>query len=320
MRRSLLPLLKALADPTRIRILLLLKKYELTVNEVCAVLEMGQSRVSRHLKILLDANILSCRREGLCSYYSLERDGREAECFDALSPHLKDEQVPGDFLRADELLKARIERTREFFNTIAPQWDHLKKEIFGTLDINGFIVELLSECRCRTVADLGCGTGDLIDSVLAQKDFSGEMIGVDNSPAMIEVASRRFRDMHHKPELRIGSIEHLPMRDNEADCALLNCVLHHSPDPSQTICEINRALQLHTTLILVDFDRHENTNFSTDYGDLWLGFEKTTLFNWLHEGGFEVRRYDALSIRNNMALHIITSKKVRGMHDFKATA
>jgi len=319
-KHSLQPFLKALADPTRVRILLLLQKHELTVNEVCAVLDMGQSRVSRHLKILLDAGILSCRREGLCSYYSLERAGREAECFDSLIPHLKDEAVPGDFLRADELLKARIEHTREFFNTIAPQWEHLKKEIFGPLDINRYIVEMLGGCSCRTVVDLGCGTGDLMDSILARMDFSGEMIGVDNSPAMIEVASRRFRDMRRKPELRIGSIEHLPMRDNEADCALLNCVLHHSPNPSQTICEINRALQMHTTLILVDFDRHENTNFSTDYGDLWLGFEKKTLFNWLSEGGFEVRRYDALPIRNNMALHIITSNKVRGMHDFKATA
>ncbi len=318
--KSLQPFLKALADPTRERIVLLLRNYELSVNEICNVLGMGQSRVSRHLKILLDADVLDCRREGLSAYYSLVSGGRGLQCLTALFPFMYQESIEADRRRAEAMLVQRGERTREFFNDIAPRWDDLKKKIFGDFDSNAFIADLLHDIDCKTIVDLGCGTGDLINTIIERNLFSGDIIGVDNSPAMIELASRRFSESRKKPELRIGSIEHLPLRDNEADCALLNCVLHHSPNPRETLCEINRALKPGTTLVLVDFDRHDMAGFSKDYGDLWLGFDKKSLCRWLHAGGFEVRRYDAVSIGSNMALHILLSEKMRGLHGIEATA
>jgi 2-polyprenyl-3-methyl-5-hydroxy-6-metoxy-1,4-benzoquinol methylase len=146
------------------------------------------------------------------------------------------------------------------------------------------------------------------------------MIGIDNSQEMINLASQRFINSSVQPELRIGSIEHLPMRDSEADCVVLNCVLHHSPNPSETVREINRALKPEKSLILVDFDKHDRENFCVDYGDLWLGFEKKTISTWLENAGFEIERYASMPIGNSMALHIIKSKKMRGTHDFEASA
>lgn len=319
-KSTLQPFFKALADSTRERLVLLLQKYELTVNEVCEILDMGQSRISRHLKILLDANILDYRREGLWSYYSCRKEGIEASCLAALFPFMKNDAIAQDLIKAEKLLVTRSERTRDFFNIIAPRWEEMKKQIFGDLDINSMIIDILRVQDPETIVDLGCGTGDLIDAILGQRDIHSKLIGVDNSPAMIDMASRRFSENAHKPELRIGSIEHLPMRDNEADCALLNCVLHHSPNPASTICEINRALRDNTALILIDFDRHDRQNFASDYGDLWLGFERKTLEKWLYEGGFEVRRYNELRIGDSMALHILISEKVRGLNGYQFTA
>jgi ArsR family transcriptional regulator len=182
---------KALADETRLRILYLLLHYELNVNELVSFMDMGQSRVSRHLKIMADSGLLSLRRDGLWSFYRAVENGPGSDFIAALLP----------FMQGDELLKKELaepeihdgEKAEEkvrFFNDLAGDWDSIKSGLIGDLDVSPYIIPALTSKD--VAADLGCGTGLLLKEMCGK---AARVIGVDKSPNMLDLARTRLEGL-----------------------------------------------------------------------------------------------------------------------------
>ncbi len=299
-----LPLIKALADETRLRLMHVLNRFELSVNELVAILEMGQSRVSRHLKILTGAGLLDSRRDGLWVFYSAPEEGPGREFIDALMPFIvTDPALQADADMAEKIIEERARKTKQFFNSIAEDWDQLNRDIIGDFDLPATIMENMP--RCKVALDLGCGTGSLMERML-EKSLS--VIGVDGSPRMLELAKRRLAEDTERVSLRIGELEHLPLRDGEADFAVVNMVLHHLSHPGDALKEIRRVLRHGGRLVLADFDKHENEKMRSEYGDRWLGFDMTSLALKLTEAGFSLKSSKSFAVERGLSIHLIVAE------------
>lgn len=285
----LLDSLSALADPTRCRLLLLLEAQELTVSELCAVLQLPQSTVSRHLKTLADAGWAASRRDGTSRYYSLTLEGDQVEMWQLARRQLLGR--PGfahDRRRLERVLARRSETSQQFFETSAGEWDRLREELFGGAFALSALVGLLP--REWVMGDLGCGTGVLLPALAP---FVARVIGVDGSEVMLESAKARTRDLTNV-ELKRGALEALPLEDASLDAATLMLVLHHVPTPAHAIAEAARVLKPNGRLLIVDMAPHEREEYRQEMGHVWLGFSDEQLTRWLQQAGFGDIRIEPL--------------------------
>lgn len=299
----MLDTLKALADPCRLRLVAVLLAGEFTVQELTAILRMGQSRISRHLKILTEAGVLSVKRQGTWSYY---RAGGESPFFAAIRTAVE-QGVDGLPERAQDLaavalvLDERRRRSQEFFDRHARQWDDLARTLLPVPDYRERLLALVPEGK--TVVEVGLGTGGLLPALAAK---AGNVIGVDHSPAMLEEARRRLSGRGVSGvELRLGEMTHLPLPDRAAACAVLNMVLHHAADPAAVLAEIRRVLAPGGVLALADLCRHERETAREQLADQWLGFEEAELAGWLIAAGFSnifCTRIDGISGQETVLL------------------
>lgn len=299
---------KALSDETRLRLVCVLQKYELSVNELVSLLEMGQSRVSRHLKILTEAGLLSSRRDGLWVFYSAVTDGEGADFLRSVAPFLSSGIVRADVLMAAQIIEERALKTRQFFNTIAEHWDTLSREVLGGFDLAGAVCEAIP-ADCAVAVDLGCGTGIVLERMCGR---AREIIGVDGSPRMLELSRRRLAGMDgdEPVSLRIGDLSHLPLRDEEADFASINMVLHHISEPKTVLSEIRRTLRPGGQLLVADFDQHDQERMRVEYGDLWLGFNEVTMRRFLQSTGFEVASCIRHPVEQGLALNLTLARRI----------
>ena len=271
------------------------------------LLEMGQSRISRHLKILSTSGLLTWRREGLWVFYSVPLESKSRSFIDAIlhfieaTPALK-----SDLDMAAGMIEERAHKTRQFFNAIAEDWDTLSREILGGFDLPGAVTRHMPSCA--VAVDLGCGTGNVLQAMLGK---AKNVIGVDGSARMLELARRRFVSERDRLSLRIGDLAHLPLRDGEADFASLNMVLHHVPAPGEVLREIRRVLAPGGALVLTDFNRHEDERMRLEYGDHWLGFDRDTLLAHLARAGFTVRESALAQVERGLELHIIVADNAK---------
>lgn len=299
--------IKALADDTRLRLAYILWHYELSVNELVMLLNMGQSRVSRHLKILSDAGLLQARRDGLWVFYKAIEEGENKDFLSSLFSYLS-KDLQNDLDSASRIIEERAIKTRQFFNSIADDWDELNKEVLGVFSLPKEVKKSVP-ATCKMAVDLGCGTGEVLDKLL---EVSENVIGVDGSPKMLDLARRRFNDNLAKLShlsLRIGELDHLPLRDNEADFACINLVLHHLSDPRIALSEIERVLAPHGLLFISDFVQHKEEKMRRNYGDRWLGFSKENLESYLHEFGFNITQYKTQKVKMGLQLHLLIAQK-----------
>lgn len=281
----------ALADPTRARLLLALERNELTVNELQSVLQLPQSTISRHLKVLSAEGWVEARAEGTSRHYRIA-----AESLDSGTRRLwhvvRDELMhtsaaEQDARRAQAVLAARRTKSQQFFSTTAGQWDRVRLELFGRpADIA--LLGLLDE-RWK-VADLGCGTGGITQSLAP---FVERVIAVDESSAMLSAAKKRLHGLENV-EIRNGRLEALPLADEEVDIALLFLVLHYAPDPARVVAEAARVLKPGGRLLVLDMMPHDRHDLKQSMGHLWQGFASETLAQWALDAGFESPRYNVL--------------------------
>ena len=286
--------LTALADATRSRMLLLLERHELTVGELCVILQLPQSTVSRHLKTLGDAGWVNSRRDGTSRYYSLALDDRDAATRRLW--WLMREQVGGttaadqDARRLRTVLSRRQTASQQFFESAAGKWDKLREELFGRASPLQALPALLD--ASWVVGDLGCGTGQV---AAALAPFVGRVIAVDRSGDMLQVARRRLRDAPNA-EVRRGDLEALPIADGELDAATLLLVLHHLPDPAAALREAARVLRPGGRLIIADMLPHDREEYRQEMGHVWLGFGDEQVRRLLAAAGFEAVRIVPLAI------------------------
>jgi ArsR family transcriptional regulator len=277
--------LTALADATRSRMLLLLDRNELTVSELCAVLQLPQSTVSRHLKTLSDVNWVVSRKDGTSRYYTLSLDERDAATRRLWA--LLREQL-GSTAGADQdarrlagVLARRQSKSQEFFESAAGHWDKVRADLFGGASHLQALPGLLDDRW--TIGDLGCGTGQV---AAALAPFVARVVAVDRSGEMLQAARRRVRDLSNV-EVRRGSLETLPLADAELDAATLILVLHHVSDPAVVLAEAARVLKPGGRLLIADMLPHDREEYRQQMGHVWLGFGAPQIERLLVSAGFE---------------------------------
>jgi ubiquinone/menaquinone biosynthesis C-methylase UbiE/DNA-binding MarR family transcriptional regulator len=276
--------LTALSDATRSRMLLLLERQELTVTDLCAVLQLPQSTVSRHLKTLSDASWVLSRRDGTSRHYTLALDERgpaARRLWALLREQLS--ATPGadqDARRLKGVLARRQSKSAQFFDSAAGQWDKLRGELFGSASHLQAMPALLDDSW--VVGDLGCGTGQV---AAALAPFVGRVIAVDRSGEMLQAARRRLRDAPNV-EVRRGELEAMPIADAELDAATLLLVLHHLPDPAAALEETSRVLRPGGRVLIADMLPHAHEEYRQQMGHVWLGFGEDQLRRMLTTAGF----------------------------------
>ncbi len=298
---------KALSDQTRLRILNLLQKRELNVNEIVSILDMGQSRISRHLKILSDSLLITSRKDGLWVFYRADNSGFSGELIRLIDSKLKNEEpFLLDIANLDMYIKERGERGKEYFNKIASDWKKIRIKILGDLDLNSEIVRVVGKCRCA--ADLGCGNGELAAMLL---DKSEKVIGVDRSPGMLDEADKYLISIGKEGyDLRLGELAHLPVRDGETDCAVINMVLHYLDDPSSAIEEAGRIVKKGGRFVIADLLSHSDESLRSGYGHRWLGFSEDTVRNWISVNGFSFKKLKIFNAANGLKAVLYVSEKI----------
>lgn len=305
-----MPLLqfKALADETRLRLIRILFHYELSVNELVRIMGMGQSRVSRHLKILTEAGLLRSRRDGLWVFYSVPPSGENSAFLSAIQPFFPENATTlADMEMAARMLEERVSRARQFFNAVAEKWDDLNHEILGDFDLPARVSAAMPK-DCRVAVDLGCGTGEVLAAMRGKAALS---IGVDASAAMLErCRSRMAKNEFAAGEfsLRIGELSHLPLADHEANFACINLVLHHLPQPEEAFGEMRRILAPGGILFLSDFLRHEDESMRRRYGDYWLGFDEKQLRDFFEANGFSLCSSENRVVGRKLKLYMMLAQ------------
>jgi ArsR family transcriptional regulator len=291
---SALPLLdslSALADATRWRLLWLLEAQELTVGELCEVLQLPQSTVSRHLKTLADAGWVTSRRDGTSRYYAFAtgRSAGQTELWGLTRTQLVGRPgVEQDARRLSRVLDRRRAASQQFFASSAGDWDRLRAELFGDGAAVAALLALLPSTW--TVGDLGCGTGALLP-VLAPSVAS--VIGVDASEEMLAAARERAAGFPNV-QLRRGALEALPLDPHTLDAAVMMLVLHHVPSPVAVLSEARRVLKPGARLLVVDMAAHEREEYRQRMGHVWLGFSEDQIRRALEQAGFSSIRVDPL--------------------------
>jgi SAM-dependent methyltransferase len=285
--------LAALGDAIRSRVLLALERQELTVSELCSVLQLPQSTVSRHLKTLSDSGWAASRRDGTSRYYTLALNGNGSHARKLWS--LVREQIAGtpaaaqDARRLATVLTRRRTASQAFFATSAGQWDRLRDELFGPGLSSQAVASLLDPDW--TLGDLGCGTGQM---TMTLAPFVARVIAVDGSGEMLQAAKRRLRGFDNI-DLRRGDLESLPIDDRSLDAAVVALVLHHVPDPARVLAEAARVLKPGGRALVVDMLPHDREEYRRQMGHVWLGFSEDQVTRWLEAAGFTRTRVVALA-------------------------
>ncbi|MBI5775010.1 MAG: metalloregulator ArsR/SmtB family transcription factor [Verrucomicrobia bacterium] len=281
----LLKSLRALADPTRLRIVALLEKDELSVNELQEVTRLGQSRISTHLGLLADAGLVLSRREGKRTFYKLN-GGTGALARDAVQLALRGvTELPehaADQVNLKRILGRRKEQAQVYFNQVAGRFDRSygpgrSWQAFGHL--------LLRILPPLEVADLGSGEG-LLSELLARR--CKKVIAVDNSEKMVRFGADKARKNGLKNlEFRHGDLENPPIADASVDLVILSQALHHAAEPARAVQSAHRILRPGGQILILDLLQHNFDEARELYGDRWLGLAESDLHRWLEAAGFK---------------------------------
>ena len=264
--------------------LLLVESQELTVSELCAVLQLPQSTISRHLKALADVGWVTSRAEGTSRLYSLAKAGLAPESR-RLWLLVRDQVADSppaaeDHRRLQAVLAARRSKSQEFFSSAAGQWDHLRTALFGSTFHFQALAGLLDPDW--VVGDLGCGTGPVTAGLAP---YVARVVAIDNSPAMLAAARRRMHGAGNV-EFRRGDLEALPVSDGELSAATLTLVLPYLPAPARVFPEVARVLARGGRVLVTDLVAHSREAYRQQLGHQWLGFSEAHIVEWLESAGF----------------------------------
>jgi ubiquinone/menaquinone biosynthesis C-methylase UbiE len=280
-----LKFLRALSDPTRLRIVRLLERSELSVNELQEITRMGQSRISTHLGLLQESGLLESRREGKRAFYHINSQAGEAEReFIRLAVKGAQElpEQADDELNLKRVLIRRAQHEETYFNHVAGRFDRSygpgrSWQAFGHL--------LLRILPPLVIADLGSGEG-LMSELLARR--AKRVIAVDNSEKMVAFGANKAKKNRLKNiEFRLGDLEEPPIEPGTIDLAILSQALHHAQNPERAIQSAHALLQTGGQIVILDLLAHTFEKARDLYGDQWLGFAESDLHRWLELAGFK---------------------------------
>jgi len=278
---------QALADPTRLRIVALLRLMELSVGELAQVLGQSQPRVSRHLKILADAGVLERRKEGSWVFLTLadpERVEPLFELVDCWADAATRALFASDAARTESIRADRAEAANRHFAEIAERWDQIRSLHVAESEVERAIEKTLGR-RLGRLVDVGTGTGRMIELFGPR---ASQAVGIDRSSDMLRLARAKLEAAGIQSSLRQGDMYALPLADGSADSIIIHQVLHYAHSPAAAIAEAGRVLAPGGTLLVVDFAAHGRDELRLTDAHIRLGFEDEVMAGWFAAAGLEV--------------------------------
>ena len=286
---------QALADPSRLRILALLRTMELAVGELAQILGQSQPRVSHHIRVLDEARLIERRKEGSWVYLGLAAAAAPDMLF-ALADRWVDAETEALFVsdaaRLDSIRADRAEAARRYFEAHAATWDSIRSLHVAESEVEAAIEHALGDAPLGTLLDIGTGTGRMLELFAERADGA---IGVDRSSEMLRLARVKLEAAGvATASLRQGDMYSLPLADRSADSILLHQVLHYAQAPGTAIAEAARVLRPGGRLLVIDFAQHDREELRNQDAHLRLGFADDAMRGWFGAAGLAVDRIDRL--------------------------
>jgi ubiquinone/menaquinone biosynthesis C-methylase UbiE len=292
---DILNIFRALADPTRLRIMLLLQKMELAVGELAQILNQSQPRISRHIRILDEAGLAERRKEGSWVFLKpgpaveleiLRRVFRSTKV-------AKSEQAMQDQAQLSLVRKARAVMAERYFAAHADQWDAIRSLHLPEAEVERAMLALLKDARLGKMLDIGTGTGRMVELFGAAAQ---SIIAIDNSPEMLRLARAKLLESESangsnlikKTELKQGDFNNLPLANGAVDSAILHQVLHYAQHPEAVLAEVSRVLKSNGIVLIADFAAHDRENLRTEHAHARLGFSDESIKHWLAASKLEL--------------------------------
>ena len=286
---ELLAALRAVAEPTRLRLLVLCARGELTVSELAQILGQSQPRVSRHLKLLCEAGLLDRFREGSWVFYRVSTGSAASE----LARHLvavcgeRDATIALDLQRLAAIKRQRAERAADYFRENAPHWDHIRSLYVDEREVEAALLDIVAAAMPRDLLDVGTGTGRILE-ILAPR--VGQALGIDQSREMLAIARVNLeRAGAANTMVRRGDMYQLPLPEASFDAVVIHQVLHYADRPAAAIAEAARVLRPGGVLVVVDFAPHTLEFLREDHAHHRLGFADSEVAGWCREAGLDPR-------------------------------
>ncbi|MEM1398642.1 MAG: metalloregulator ArsR/SmtB family transcription factor [Pseudomonadota bacterium] len=297
---QLVDILKAAADPTRAKIICLCRRAELSVSELTRILGQSQPRVSRHLKILVDAGLLDRYREGQFALFRLSARGLPGDVAGQIArwSDEAEESLAPELATLRQVIADRAAAAGEYFASNADRWDEIRQLHIGDEQVEQAILDRLGGDPIDLLVDLGTGTGRMIELA---GPIANQVIGIDLSRDMLAMArGNLFKaqasvgDLGFDWQVRQGDLHRLPLDADSADAAIMHQVLHFLEDPQAALADVGRILRPGGRLVLVDFAPHHIEALRRDHAHTWLGFSSAEVSSWLAQAGFSSIEVDKL--------------------------
>ncbi|HYI47771.1 MAG TPA: metalloregulator ArsR/SmtB family transcription factor [Allosphingosinicella sp.] len=281
----------ALADPTRLRILMLLSAMELSVGELAQVLGQSQPRVSRHVRILIDAGLAERRKEGSWVFLSLGLRPRTEPLLQLVERWAQidgaDPWTAADAARLTAVRADRAAAAERYFAGHAGHWDALRSLHVAESEVEAAIARALAGARIGRLVDIGTGTGRMIELFAPGAE---QALGIDRSPEMLRLARAKLAEAGlDAAELRQGDMYSLPLEAEAADTVIIHQVLHYAQNPAAAVAEAARLLSPGGRLLIVDFAPHEREELRTERAHVRLGFPDEAMLRHMEEAGLDGR-------------------------------
>lgn len=296
---SILGVLRAAGEETRLRIMALLVRGELTVSELTQILGQSQPRVSRHLKILADAGLIERHREGAWMFYRVATAGNSVATRTALVAIVEELAQEGDRIivrdheRFVQSRKARAAIAAQYFQENAAEWNQLRKLHLPDSNIEKQIVELVGDGPFELFVDLGTGTGRMLELFSGNYD---QGVGYDLSHDMLAIARANLdKAKISNAQVRHGDLFSIPLDDACADIVCVHQVLHYLAEPDSAVREASRLLQPGGSLVIADFAPHDLEFLRDDHAHRRLGFTDDEVKSWCDSAGLDLDRIETLS-------------------------
>jgi ArsR family transcriptional regulator len=281
----LLTALRAVAEPTRMRLLMLCARAELTVSELTHILGQSQPRVSRHLKLLCEAGLLDRFREGTWAFYRLAERGRCGELARVLIDLVPADNptVTLDFARLDAIRAARAEAATAYFDANAARWEEIRTLHVDDAEVEGTLRALMPASGIGDLLDIGTGTGRVLELLADRVEHA---VGVDLSREMLAIARANLdRAGLRNCQVRQADMYQLPFPSGSFDAVVVHQVLHYAEDPAGVIAEAARVLRVGGRLFVVDFAPHDRDELRVEHAHRRLGFDDGEVLQWCARAG-----------------------------------
>ncbi len=307
----------ALGDASRLRILALLRRMELSVGELAQVLGQSQPRVSRHVKILCDAGLAERRKEGSWVFVALGRAdvvGPIAAALDGWSAGQADHWAVADAARLAAVRADRAASAAAWFEAHAGEWDAIRSLHVAESEVEAAMAAVLGSAPLGTLIDIGTGTGRMLELFGGRAEAA---LGIDRSSEMLRLARAKLAGVANT-ELRQADLYALPMTDGAADVAIIHNVLHFAQQPGAAIAEAARVLAPGGRLLIADFAAHDREELRTQDAHVRLGFADEQVAGWAEAAGLRMARVETLGGGELTVKLWLARKYAPALHEVKA--